>query len=558
MWSISIPVPGAIVMALDAQAELSARQRGDFQTPAALARKVWATIDVTQFDVIIEPTFGLGSFLVTIPGHARAKVVGWEIHGEYQQAAAAALQGHAGTFHLLHGDVLNAVSADIDAPRDSSLLVIGNPPWVTNSEQGSLGGRNTGRKHNLKNLAGLDALTGKSNFDLAEAIILHLIGITRRYRLVQFALLAKFTVLRNIMQLLGHTTGIGDFEYQKIDAARYFGAGVDAGLIKFRLGEQIRTRGTCAIYQDVGGGKIGEIGLQGDQLVYDLESYRRNAFMARVGPAHYVWRQGVKHDMTNVLELCESAGRLLNRHGEVVEIEPEVLYQLYKSSDIYHHRKSRFVVPVYQRDLQDSLGDLEEKYPKLYAYLKRHEAEFRARKSSIYKKRHPFSMFGVGAYTHSIYKVAIGALYPDPVFRLLEPSPRPAVLDDTGYMLATNDRDEAIYLLALLNLDSTREYLCSVSYAGDKRRFSKDVLAKVLIPPAQACPGEIAMRLRESWLSQQSFSTVVMQQLRDWVRAYTAPQPQQLLPGLDGERDSALGDRGRQLHFDWKRPDHER
>lgn len=489
----------------DITAKLSARQRGDFQTPQALARQIWAALDLSRFDLIIEPTFGLGAFLMTIPENSRADVVGWEIHGEYYHATVGSLAtGKTRSFRLYQGDILAASRTDIGAPSDASLLVIGNPPWVTNAEQGALGGGNTGRKYNLKSLPGLEALTGKSNFDISEAIILHLIGLVSGYTAVQFALLGKFTVVRNLMQFLGHDSDIGDFEFHRINSLTYFGAAVDAGLIKFKIGKDITTRHECTVYHGIAGDEIGRIGLLNGRLVYDLEAYERTLFLENANPPHYVWRQGVKHDASKILELSASGAGLRNRQGELVEVEPEVLYPLYKSSDIFHGRESRFALPLYQRGLHDPLGDVERRFPKLYDYLKRHEAVFRARESSIYRKRPPFSMFGIGDYTYATYKVAIGALYAEPVFRLLEPAPRPAVLDDTCYMLATNDYGEAVYLLAILSLDCTRDFLLAVSYSGDKRRFSKEVLAKVLIPPVQDCPEPLYLNQLPNTCCQES------------------------------------------------------
>lgn len=137
--------------------ELSARERGDFQTPEKLARQVWATLDGSQHDLVIEPTFGLGSFLTTLPNDCQAHVLGWEIHEEYYrttvEAVKAAIDDSRTT--LLLRDVFTASDTDINTPPGSSILVIGNPPWVTNSEQGTFGGENTGKKRNFKMLSGL-------------------------------------------------------------------------------------------------------------------------------------------------------------------------------------------------------------------------------------------------------------------------------------------------------------------------------------------------------------------------------------------------------------------
>ena len=504
--------------------QLTGRQRGDFQTPEALARKIWTSLDATQYDLVLEPTFGLGSFLTTMPEGCTAEVLGWEIHGDYHEAAAAKVAAQPSTtFRLLHGDILQASSADIGVPRSASLLVIGNPPWVTNAEQSILGGKNTGPKRNVKALSGLDALTGKANFDLSEAIILHIIAMVQDYLSVQFALLTKFTVLRNLLSFIGYVPRVGDFEFHRIDAQRYFGAAVDAGLLKFRLADDIATARTCAVYDDIAGRKVGDIGLVGNRLVYDIGTYERLSFMESQARVHYVWRQGVKHDLRDVFELTESADGLRNRRGELVDVEPEVLYQLYKSSDVYHGRTSRFVIPIYQRDLQDDLAGLSQRFPRLWAYLQRHADAFRSRQSRIYRNRPLFSVFGVGDYTHCRYKVAIGALYPEPSFRLLESKPRLAVPDDTCYMLATDAYPEAVYLLAVLSLDCTRDFLLSISYRGDKRRFSKEVLERVMIPPFPECPPTVRSTLATQWQAQGRLSSSVTRELREWLSTYSAP-----------------------------------
>ncbi|MCA1635296.1 MAG: hypothetical protein LC802_16795 [Acidobacteria bacterium] len=444
-------------LATTATVKLTARQRGDFQTPEELAREVWRTIPSGQIDLVIEPTFGLGSFLTTMPGDCMADVLGWEIHENYYSATVEKLGSRAGggEIRFLRRDVFSASISDINVSSESSVLVIGNPPWVTNSEQGVLGGENTGSKRNLKALSGLDAMTGKSNFDISEAIILHFVDLLKEHcRIAQFALLTKFSVLRNLLQFLSPYSYIGDFEFHRINSSHYFGAAVDAGLLKFKIDRASVLRRTCLIREKVGGGVVGEIGLINNRLIYDLEAYKCRAFMESDRRCEYVWRQGVKHDLSKLMELSETESGLRNGLGDEVEVEQSVLYQLFKSSDIFHGRQSRFLIPIYQRDLKDPLDDLAVRLPKLYSYLSNHETEFAARKSSIYKNRPAFSIFGIGDYTHATYKVAIGGLYSEPVFRLLEPCPRPVAVDDTSYMLATNDHEEAVYLLALLSLDS--------------------------------------------------------------------------------------------------------
>ena len=505
---------------------LTSRQRGDFQTPVTLACQIWSTLDVEKYDVVIEPTFGRGSFLKTLPETSKAEVFGWEIHQEYYDVVTQNCRRTLDqAFYLFHQDVLTADVRQINLSEESSVLVIGNPPWVTNTEQGTLGGKNTGRKYNLKSLPGLEAMTGKSNFDICEAIILHLVRILSDHSAVQFALLAKFSVVRNLIQFLKQCPNIGEFEFHKLDTVKHFGVAADAGLIKFKIARQNLPETPCPIFEGIGGPQVGEIGWINGRFVYDVDKYQRVSFLENEAASAYVWRQGVKHDVSNVLELSERGPELVNRSNEVADVEEEILYQLYKSSDIYHGRKSRFVVPIYQRDLKETLEDLEQRFPRLYGYLKKHEADFSGRKSRIYRNRSPFSIFGVGEYTHCTYKVAIGALYPEPVFRLLEPQPRPVVPDDTGYMLATNDYQEAVYLLAVLSLDCTRDFLLSVSHASDKRRWTKDVLARVLIPPMRECPAEIVTALKQSWFLDKRFLLQTQQQLQEWLSRYKNQTP---------------------------------
>ncbi len=491
------------------QVQLSHRQRGDFQTPQALASLVWKTLDPSQFDLIIEPTFGTGAFLRTLPETSRGMVLGWEIHQDYYQATKGALNTdpkHNGT-KLFQRDVFEIRSSDIPAGQLSTVLVIGNPPWVTNAEQSALGGQNTGTKRNLKGLSGLEAKTGKANFDISEGIILHLVDLLRDIRLVQFAFLGKFTVLRNLMRFLRSNRNVGGFEFHRIDALEHFGAAVDAGLIKFQVGSSVRLGTECRIFASIAGPVESEVELVSGGFVYDTAAYRRNAFVERFSSPVYIWRQGIKHDLGDILELTEAAGSLVNRLGEKVEVESETLYHLHKSSDIFHGRSARFLIPIYQRDLKDTLEDLPQRYPLLYSYLLRHQPAFANRKSSIYRNKNPFAVFGIGDYTHASYKIAVGGLYSEPVFRLLQPGRYPVAVDDTSYAISTNEYELAQYIFAVLNLKSSREFLKSISYRGDKRTFSKEVLSRVWIPPFSELPEVVRTNLNDAerltdWLFQ--------------------------------------------------------
>lgn len=80
---------------------------------------------------------------------------------------------------LAHADIFsfdfNALQAQWKDAAE--ILILGNPPWVTNSAQGRMEQSNLPPKVNFKGLRGIDALTGKGNFDIAEAITLNMLDL---------------------------------------------------------------------------------------------------------------------------------------------------------------------------------------------------------------------------------------------------------------------------------------------------------------------------------------------------------------------------------------------
>src|SRR5258708_10405322 len=117
-----------------------------------------------------------------------------------------------------------------------NLLVIGNPPWVTNSQLGAIAGQNVPHKTNIRSLSGLDAVTGKSNFDIAEFIILRLIE-SFAGNSGMIAMLCKNTVIKNIVDIIPRKRlPISTVHSYAIDARRDFGVSADASLLVLELG----------------------------------------------------------------------------------------------------------------------------------------------------------------------------------------------------------------------------------------------------------------------------------------------------------------------------------
>ena len=119
-------------------------------------------------------------------------------------------------------------------------------------------------------------------------------------------------------------------------------------------------------------------------------------------------------------------------------------------------------------------------YPKTYNYLKSNITYFQARKSSIYKGKPHFSIFGIGDYSFKSYKVAISGLYKTYHFTLVLPQDnKPIMLDDTCYFIGFDKIEFAVYTLILLNHSKTEEFLKSITFSDAKRVFTKDILMRL-------------------------------------------------------------------------------
>jgi hypothetical protein len=89
--------------------------------------------------------------------HPETERVGIEVQPEYASSAAQ------------FGRIITASIFDFDLARDiewssgpGPTLVIGNPPWVTNSQLSVLDSANRPARTNTKNARGIDAITGSS------------------------------------------------------------------------------------------------------------------------------------------------------------------------------------------------------------------------------------------------------------------------------------------------------------------------------------------------------------------------------------------------------------
>jgi hypothetical protein len=197
-----------------------------------------------------------------------------------------------------------------------------------------------------------------------------------------------------------------------------------------------------------------------------------------------VWRQGVKHDAADVMELTEDpGGALRNKRGEPVDVERSHVFPLLKGTDLIRSDPPvpRQRVIVTQRKVGDDTSRLGHEAPRLWEYLKRHEERFEARRSSVYKGRPPFAMFGVGPYCFARDKVAVSGLHRSPVFRVIGSGSdeAPVMLDDTCYFLPCGSAEQAALVAALMNAPASLGLLTALACPGAKRPVTKALLQRV-------------------------------------------------------------------------------
>jgi hypothetical protein len=364
--------------------------------------------------------------------------------------------------------------------NDDRILVLGNPPWVTNSELSSLNSTNTPIKSNFKSFNGLDAITGKGNFDIGEFIILSMLNAFSTYN-GSLAMLVKNSVIKNVLQNLPKTNyPISNLFSLKFDAKLYFDASVDASLFRCNFGER-QDRFTCKVASLESPQTIeSEFGWVDKKFVSDINLYQE--VRSFDGSSPFVWRQGVKHDCSRILELEMIEGKYKNGFNDFIDIEDDLVFPLIKSSDIQNglvltHRK--FVI-ITQKITGEDTTYIAERFPRLNQYLSDNLHFFSERKSIIYKGKSSFAIFGIGDYSFKPFKVAISGLYKKPKFSLVQPAEgKPVMLDDTCYFLGFDDQVQAAFVLLLLNSEPVQKLLRSIAFSDAKRPYTKDILMRI-------------------------------------------------------------------------------
>jgi len=466
---------------------------GDFQTNIHLAITVATNLSkkIDEPDVVIEPTCGRGNFIVAALKTFKAlkKVYGVEIYKPYVWETKFSIlelflenpKANKPDIFISHYNVFdfdfNAIASEVLGQK---ILVIGNPPWVTNSMLGGLNSSNLPAKSNFKKHNGLDAITGKGNFDIAEYITKIMLE-TFQHQNGNIALLVKNAVIKNIIfDQKKNKYKIGNIEKHRIDSKKEFNVSVDASLFFGRLNASPSAFNCDEFDFYKNAQPLLSFGWVNEKFVSNLDTYVHSKDFD--GDCPFEWRQGLKHDCSTVMEFEKVNGHYLNALSEKAELEPDLVYGIVKSSDLKNTivKTPRKYTIVTQRKVGQETSYIRSAYPKTYQYLLNHQQSFDARKSGIYKGKPSFSIFGIGDYSFKPFKVVISGLYKTFHFTLVLPEKKkPLMLDDTCYMLGFDNLDYAVYTLLLLNAQPTKKLLQSITFPDAKRTFTKDVLMRI-------------------------------------------------------------------------------
>lgn len=457
---------------------------GDFQTPSDLANEITTFLRDSgeTCDAIVEPTCGRGSFLgAAIAAFPKAMAIyGFDINPKYVREVGDTARHPGG--RRLHLECQNFFRVDwvqFFSTLGGTILVIGNPPWVTNSALGSLGSDNLPEKTNFQGHKGFAAKTGKANFDISEWMLIRLLEALHRRDGCVAMLCKTATARKTLRHAWLNRLKVSRCSLHLIDAQKHFGASVDACLLIVHTG-LLEFTATACVYPNLSfNGRFATIGLVGKELVADLDEYLRLRDID--GISYYTWRSGIKHDAAGVMEFQRENGHFVNGRHEECRLEPTYLFPLLKSSDIANGRLTpeKYVL-VTQRNPSDDTAEVKKIAPKTWAYLTAHADALNQRRSIIYQKRPRFSVFGVGDYTFSPWKVAISGLYKNCRFGIVgEHHRKPIVLDDTCYFIPCTSEKEARFVCELLNSDVCQRFLHSLVFFDAKRPITIDILNRI-------------------------------------------------------------------------------
>ncbi|MBN2531667.1 MAG: hypothetical protein JXB88_02180 [Spirochaetales bacterium] len=467
------------------------REYGDFQTNSDLAKQCIKKIkeECDKFDFILEPTCGKGSFILAALAELNEvkEIIGIEIYLPYIWETKFNILDYflnnevnvIPKISIIHANIFDFnFEALSKRTKLYKTLIIGNPPWVTNSELSSIDSKNLPQKNNFKKHKGFDAITGKGNFDIAEYIALLILNNFSTHNGF-FGFLIKNSVIKNIVfDQKKNEYPIGSIKNYNIDSKKEFNVSVEASFFLTVLNSG---PGYSCIEKNLYSRDYKtEFGWIENDFVYSINDYKSTSDIE--GKSPFTWRQGLKHDCSSIMEFEHHKSQYINALNEIFELEEDLVFPLLKSSDLKTTKVDTYrkLTIVTQKKISDDTSYIRYLYPKTYKYLLSHKDIFDRRKSSIYRGKPPFSIFGIGDYSFAPFKVAVSGMYKSTHFSLIEPiNNKPVMFDDTCYFIGFHDIVSAKIAHFLLNNEHTQLYLKSIIFPDSKRPITKDILMRL-------------------------------------------------------------------------------
>lgn len=471
-------------------------QYGDFQTPLGLARKVVEVLKRNHGvgpDFVIEPTCGKGAFvLAACEGFENSTILGFEINTRYVSDARLSLREVSATSRVMveEADFFTTDWERVLSGLHGYILIIGNPPWVTSSELSILNSKNLPEKSNFQNRKGIEAMTGSGNFDISEWMLLrHINWLSKRKGAIAF--LCKYAVARKIMRQIGQYPEHRFFGHiYSIDAKAYFNASVEACLFVLTTDTG---NADCEVYESLDAVEPSHIiGERDGYIVRDVICYEKWRRLRGQDP-RYIWRSGIKHDCSKVMEFEPAGDGYKNGLGEFVECEGDYIYPLLKGSDIGNGRIASYrkLALVTQKFVGEDTSRIKELAPMTWEYLIEHREYLDRRRSAIYRNKPAFSIFGIGDYSFKQWKIAVSGFYKRLRFNLVGPLDGKTVMfDDTINFLAFDTEEEARFVYRLITSDPALTFLESMIFWDEKRPITTEILRRLSLR-------ELAMELGE-------------------------------------------------------------
>ena len=218
---------------------------GDFQTPLELAKEVSYLVQSKlkiSPNTIVEPTCGSGNFIEgaynvfkekpNYKANELNKTYIDIVQNKFKKSKIKISFSNCNFFEIDWSKKIKCYKPPI--------LFIGNPPWVTNSSIGRINGSNLPKKSNFQLFSGFEALTGKSNFDISETMIIQiLIALQNQYGVV--AMLCKTSVARKIINFAQkNKLYFSHSSIHSISSEKHFNVSVSTCLFLFKVESGIK------------------------------------------------------------------------------------------------------------------------------------------------------------------------------------------------------------------------------------------------------------------------------------------------------------------------------